>query len=165
VHGGFDDHEQARYAAVQASDFRAEFPVLERVAYLNSGTDGPVPRRGVDAAAAQMRLELEDGRANRAHFDRIIAGASALRERLAAAKGRRGWVGGQLLIPLDEPHRRAVVGTWESRADWQAWHEDERFLESRERMDGLQEDRSEIVWYEVVTEGRGTGTASVGPPQ
>jgi hypothetical protein len=32
-------------------------------------------------------------------------------------------------------------------------------------MDGLQEGRSEMVWYEVVTEGRGAGTASVGPPQ
>ena len=90
---------------------------------------------------------------------------AAMRERLAAAKGRRGWVGGQLLIPLNEPNRRAVVGTWESRADWEAWHEDERFLESRERMDGLQEDRSEMFWYEVVTEGRGTGSASAGPPQ
>ena len=72
---------------MDASDFRAEFPVLERLAYLNSGTDGPVPRRGVEAAAAQMRRELEDGRANRAHFDRVIAGAAALRERLAAALG------------------------------------------------------------------------------
>jgi L-cysteine/cystine lyase len=72
---------------VDASDFRAEFPVLERVAYLNSGTDGPIPRRGVDAAAAQMRRELEEGRASRRHFDRVIANASALRERLAAALG------------------------------------------------------------------------------
>jgi heme-degrading monooxygenase HmoA len=90
---------------------------------------------------------------------------AAMRERLAAAKGQRGWVGGQLLIPLDGPSKRAVVGTWESRADWEAWHEDERFLESRKRMDGLQEDRSEMVWYEVVTEGRGAGSSSVGPPQ
>jgi hypothetical protein len=36
---------------------------------------------------------------------------------------------------------------------------------SRKRMDGLQEGRSEMVWYEVVAEARGVGTASVGPPQ
>ncbi|TQM38118.1 antibiotic biosynthesis monooxygenase family protein [Pseudonocardia cypriaca] len=90
---------------------------------------------------------------------------AAMRERLAAARGQRGWVGGQLLIPLDGVNKRAVVGTWESRADWEAWHEDERFLESRKRMDGLQEGRSEMVWYEVVTEGRGAGSSSVGPPQ
>ena len=47
-----------------------------------------------------------------------------------------------------------VVGTWESRADWEAWHEDSTFAETRARMDGLQEGRSEMVWYEVVTEGR-----------
>jgi L-cysteine/cystine lyase len=87
VHGGFDDHEQARYAAVDASDFRAEFPVLERVAYLNSGTDGPVPTRGVEAAAAQMRRELEEGRAGREHFERMLATAEAIRERLAPALG------------------------------------------------------------------------------
>ena len=86
---------------------------------------------------------------------------AAMRERLAAARGQRGWVGGQLLIPLDGAHKRAVVGTWESRADWEAWHEDERFLESRKRMDGLQEGRSEMTWYEVVTEARGVRTPSV----
>jgi L-cysteine/cystine lyase len=87
VHGAFDDHEQARYAAVDANDFRAEFPVLERVAYLNTGTDGPVPRRAFDAASEQLRRELEDGRASRAHFERVIASGGALRERLADALG------------------------------------------------------------------------------
>ena len=90
---------------------------------------------------------------------------AAMRDRLAAAGGRRGWVGGQLLIPLDGHNKRTVIGTWESRADWEAWHEDERFTETRKRMDGLQEGRSEMVWYEVVTEARRTGTSSVGPPQ
>jgi selenocysteine lyase/cysteine desulfurase len=48
---------------------RAQFPVLERTAYLNSGTDGPLPAAAVDAG----RAELEDaGRAGRltAHFER-----------------------------------------------------------------------------------------------
>ncbi|MEA2431905.1 MAG: L-cysteine/cystine lyase, partial [Thermoleophilaceae bacterium] len=72
---------------MDARDFRAEFPVVDRVAYLNSGTDGPVPRRGFEAAAAQLRRELEEGRAGRAHFDRVIATGAALRERLAEALG------------------------------------------------------------------------------
>jgi L-cysteine/cystine lyase len=72
---------------VDPRDFRAEFPVLERVAYLNSGTDGPVPRRGFEAAADQLRRELEEGRAGRAHFDRVIAAAAALRERVAEPLG------------------------------------------------------------------------------
>jgi heme-degrading monooxygenase HmoA len=90
---------------------------------------------------------------------------AAMRERLAAASGRPGWIGGQLLIPLDGHNKRAVIGSWETRADWEAWHEDERFLETRRRMEGLQEGRSEMAWYEVVTEARGTGTSRVGPPQ
>jgi heme-degrading monooxygenase HmoA len=47
-----------------------------------------------------------------------------------------------------------VIGTWESRADWEAWHEDETFAETRTRMEGLQEGRSETAWYEVVTDAR-----------
>jgi L-cysteine/cystine lyase len=68
---------------VDARDFRAEFPVTERVAYLNSGTDGPVPRRSYEAAAAWLRSEVEDGRAGRAHFDRLLDTRATLRERLA----------------------------------------------------------------------------------
>jgi heme-degrading monooxygenase HmoA len=79
---------------------------------------------------------------------------AAMRDRLSAARGRPGWIGGQLAIPLDGHNKRAVIGTWESRADWEAWHEDETFAETRKRMDGLQEGRSDMVWYEVVTDAR-----------
>jgi L-cysteine/cystine lyase len=72
---------------LDASDFRAEFPVLERVAYLNTGTDGPVPQRGYDAATDQLRYELEQGRLGRPFFDRLQANAAALRDKLAAALG------------------------------------------------------------------------------
>jgi selenocysteine lyase/cysteine desulfurase len=72
---------------VEAHDFRAEFPVTERVAYLNSGTDGPVPRRGYEAAQDWLRAELEEGRAGRAHFDRMLGTRAALRERLAETLG------------------------------------------------------------------------------
>lgn len=79
---------------------------------------------------------------------------AAVQERLAAARALPGWVGGQLLIPLDGHNKRAIVGTWESRAAWEAWHEDEKFVETRARMDGLQERPGEMAWYEVVTEER-----------
>jgi selenocysteine lyase/cysteine desulfurase len=72
---------------VDASDFRAEFPVLGRVAYLNTGTDGPVPRRGADAATEQLRYELEEGRLGRPFFERLQASGAALREKLAFAYG------------------------------------------------------------------------------
>ena len=48
---------------------RSEFPILERVAYLNAGTDGPVPRAAQEAAAREVAAEVEEGRAF-AHFER-----------------------------------------------------------------------------------------------
>ena len=48
---------------------RAQFPILERIAYLNAGTDGPVPRAAQEAAARELASEVEDGR-GRAHFER-----------------------------------------------------------------------------------------------
>jgi selenocysteine lyase/cysteine desulfurase len=72
---------------VDAGAFRAEFPVLERAAYFNTGTDGPVPRRAYDAASSQLLLELERGRAGEAHFKLLMDSAAALRSRLAGALG------------------------------------------------------------------------------
>ena len=79
---------------------------------------------------------------------------AAMRDRLDSAQGRQGWIGSQLLIPLDGPNQRTVVGTWNTRADWEAWHADDAFLETRERMEGLQDGASDMTWYEVVTEER-----------
>jgi L-cysteine/cystine lyase len=66
---------------------RAEFPVLEHTAYLNAGTDGPVPRRAYAAAEARLRLELEDGRSGKRYFEGLLGQAAALRERLAGFLG------------------------------------------------------------------------------
>ncbi len=65
---------------------RAHFPVLERVAYLNAGTDGPVPRAAVEAAAAELERELIDGRVG-AHFERRFALQDELRAGYAALVG------------------------------------------------------------------------------
>jgi heme-degrading monooxygenase HmoA len=76
----------------------------------------------------------------------------AMRERLEAARTRPGWVRGQLVIPLDALNRRLIIGTWETRADWEAWHEDEAFQETRERLAGLEQETSHTAWYEVITD-------------
>lgn len=73
-------------AAVDHAAFRARFPVLERVAYLNAGTDGPVPHAAVRAATAELERELSDGRAG-AHFERRFALQDELREGYAALVG------------------------------------------------------------------------------
>jgi heme-degrading monooxygenase HmoA len=78
----------------------------------------------------------------------------AMRERMDAAYGRPGWIGGQVLIPVEGLNQRVIVGTWETRSDWQSWHEDPAFQETRLRMEGLQAGPDEMEWFEVVTAGR-----------
>jgi heme-degrading monooxygenase HmoA len=79
---------------------------------------------------------------------------TAMRTRLSAAKTRPGWVGGQLLRPSDKPDRRVIVGTWRTRADWEAWHQDPKFAETRRRLDGLENGPAEHWWHEVVLDVR-----------
>jgi selenocysteine lyase/cysteine desulfurase len=54
---------------VSLPGLREEFPVLENVAYLNAGTDGPLPARAVRAAERELARELREGRTT-AHFER-----------------------------------------------------------------------------------------------
>jgi len=72
---------------VDAEAFRAEFPVLERAAFLNAGSDGPVPRRAAEAVARQVHRELTEGRAGRPHFERLAGLGGELRALLAAMLG------------------------------------------------------------------------------
>lgn len=77
---------------------------------------------------------------------------AAMRERLAAAHDQPGWIRGQILIPLEAMHERVIIGTWESRAAWEAWHSDEKFEETRRLLDGLQETRDRMTWFEVMVD-------------
>jgi L-cysteine/cystine lyase len=69
---------------VDPSGLRSEFPVLAELAYLNAGTDGPLPARAVEAARAELDRELAEGRAL-AHFERRRELGDALREAYARA--------------------------------------------------------------------------------
>jgi L-cysteine/cystine lyase len=66
--------------------FRAQFPVLERVAYLNAGTDGPLPTVAVAAAREELESELAEGR-TAAHFERRFALQDELRAGYARVLG------------------------------------------------------------------------------
>jgi L-cysteine/cystine lyase len=66
--------------------FRSRFPVLERIAYLNAGSDGPLPGAAVDAARAALD-DQETGGRTRAHFEARQAANVALREVYAARLG------------------------------------------------------------------------------
>lgn len=58
--------------------------MLERIAYLNAGTDGPIPRRSAQAATARLEHELARGRSGTRHSVEIAALSEELRGRLAA---------------------------------------------------------------------------------
>jgi heme-degrading monooxygenase HmoA len=79
---------------------------------------------------------------------------AAMRERLAAAAARTGWIGGQLLMPLDKLNRRVIVGTWQTGADWEAWHQDPAFEQTRQRIQGLEMGEAEQWWHEVLDDVR-----------
>jgi L-cysteine/cystine lyase len=66
---------------------RADLPVLERVAYLNTGTFGPLPRRTADAMAAIERTELEQGRSGPDYWERRRELRLRVREALARQVG------------------------------------------------------------------------------
>jgi L-cysteine/cystine lyase len=71
---------------VSLPGLREEFPVLSNVAYLNAGTDGPLPARAAQASARELERELSDGRAM-AHFERRFELAAELRGAYATALG------------------------------------------------------------------------------
>ena len=68
-------------------ELRAEFPVFERLAYLNAGSNGPVPLRAVEAATAALREQADSGRAGAGFFDAVTVTGDALRGRVAALLG------------------------------------------------------------------------------
>ena len=68
-------------------DLRSEFPVLEQVAYLNAGSNGPVPRRAGEAGSAALEQQVELGRGGHAFFDSVVGAAERLRPRVAAMLG------------------------------------------------------------------------------
>jgi L-cysteine/cystine lyase len=69
------------------AEFRSQFPVLERLSYLNAGTEGPVPRQAAEAARSRIDLEVAHGRCGRAYFDALMNLAARAREGYAEALG------------------------------------------------------------------------------
>jgi selenocysteine lyase/cysteine desulfurase len=66
---------------------RAQFPVLERIAYLNAGTNGPVPQLALEAASESLRSQAQRGRGGHAFFEAFLGEADELRGRVAGLLG------------------------------------------------------------------------------
>ena len=43
-----------------------------------------------------------------------------------------------------------IIGTWDTRVDWEAWHEDATFVETRKRLEGLEAQPGAQWWHEVI---------------
>ena len=69
------------------AELRDEFPILAEKAYLNAGTQGPLPHRAVAAAERELALELRDGRGTMVHFEGVFALAERLRASVAPLLG------------------------------------------------------------------------------
>jgi len=67
-------------SATDPTTFRAQFPVLERLSYLNSGTEGPVPRAAAEVVHLRIDLETDGGRCGRQYFEETLG----LRDRARA---------------------------------------------------------------------------------
>jgi L-cysteine/cystine lyase len=66
---------------------RDAYPVLERLAYLNAGSVGPLARVTVEAIERSRRRDLEEGRAGKAYLDEMLAARERVRASLAAEIG------------------------------------------------------------------------------
>jgi L-cysteine/cystine lyase len=65
----------------------AAFPVLERFAYLNAGSLGPLSRATIDAMEERNRFDHEHGRGGKAWIESMLALRIRVREQLAATIG------------------------------------------------------------------------------
>jgi L-cysteine/cystine lyase len=68
-------------------DARAQFPVLDRYAYLNAGTNGPLARATVEAFVAQAQRDLDEGRFGHKYFEQMLELREAARQGFAAVLG------------------------------------------------------------------------------
>jgi L-cysteine/cystine lyase len=72
---------------VRFEEARAAFPILERYAYLNAGSVGPLARATHEAMAAAERDELERGRGGWPYLTRMLDARDKLRASLAELIG------------------------------------------------------------------------------
>ncbi|MGH7919153.1 MAG: aminotransferase class V-fold PLP-dependent enzyme [Candidatus Dormibacteraceae bacterium] len=75
--------------AIDVEAVRAELPATQRLAYLNTGTAGPLPTRTAEAMRRAADAELSDGRIGMSGFFAFFDQLDQLRAALAAQFGAR----------------------------------------------------------------------------
>ena len=69
------------------AEARAQFPVLERIAYLNAGTFGPISRATHEAISSELERDYRDGRSGGPNFARVMELRERVRARIAGFVG------------------------------------------------------------------------------
>ena len=92
------------------------------------------------------RVRIKDGR--EAEWDQVFG------ERAQSAREQEGFVFVQLCRPEGAQSERVIVGTWEAREDWEAWHHDEAFMETRRQLEEIDDEQESSEWWDVVVEER-----------
>jgi L-cysteine/cystine lyase len=64
-------------------DARRQFPVLERLAYLNAGTNGPLARTTTEAVVEEAQRDLQEGRSGMPYIERMLALRAEARQAFA----------------------------------------------------------------------------------
>jgi L-cysteine/cystine lyase len=72
---------------VTFEEARAQFPVLERYAYLNAGTTGPLPLAAVQAARDVLERDLAEGRSGPRYIEDVRERRERVRAGIAAVLG------------------------------------------------------------------------------
>jgi L-cysteine/cystine lyase len=72
---------------VTFEEARAQFPVLDRFAYLNAGSAGPLPQAAVDAARAALERDLAEGRSGTAYIEEMLEQRERIRGLIADVLG------------------------------------------------------------------------------
>jgi heme-degrading monooxygenase HmoA len=85
---------------------------------------------------------------------------AALRSRIETAKSQPGFVSVQLCAPLDAMNERVIIGTWETRADWEAWHGTPEFQQTRQELEEPESKTRQESWHEVLLAEQRSANAS-----
>jgi len=86
---------------------------------------------------------------HRSEWDRVFS------ERVEAAAGKEGFVEVQLCKPREsDTGDRVIVGTWQREQDWQAWHHDPEFVETRRELEEAADETDASQWYDVIVSSR-----------
>ena len=69
------------------AQFRAQFPVFASKAYMNAGTEGPLPRQAADAVRERIEFELNHGRCGQDYMNGVRELSAELRAGYARVLG------------------------------------------------------------------------------